>query len=435
MPAPVEEITLTGVDETLRLARVELEHEIARFRVWLLFGTALLSGTAVGLGSLMGGDAPLPLPFYFLGAAAGAWVIRRRLRTHGITPVLTYASITLDVVVFSASAPLTGLWESTPSIIDGFFIAWIATGIMAILVFLHSLRSDRRALVYTAVIACIATILLLATSWYPILENGVVREMGYAWRDMGPSEFPPLLIMTLGVVLIAVALAFYADAHARRRLRIHARVLRYVPDAAVEHVKTESTDAGIRAPGRLVEVTILASDLRGFTAMSEKLPPQEVVNQLNQYHDAMCAEIERHGGMLDKLIGDGELAVFGWKSDAPDAGAEGAVRCARAMREALTVLNASRATRGLPPLAMGIGVHTGMCVAGNIGAGKKLSYTYIGDAVNAASRIEGLTKDLGVPVLASDETVKRLGSRAGIRALGPTAIRGKTETVLLHAVE
>lgn len=105
------------------------------------------------------------------------------------------------------------------------------------------------------------------------------------------------------------------------------------------------------------------------------------------------------------------------------------------MRVALERLNRERGAQSLPPLAMGIGLHTGKCIAGNVGAGKKLSFTYIGDAVNAASRIEGLTKDLGVPVLASEATVARLPSRAGLRDLGPQAIRGRTEAVTLHSVE
>lgn len=433
--APVPEITLTGVEETMRLARLDLENEIARFRLILLGGVTLVSTVAVGLGWFLGGDAPLLLPLYFLGATIVAAALRRRLRTHGMSTTSTYASIIFDVVLLSASGPLGGILEERMDLGDVAFGPWLTTGVLAILVFLHSLRGDRRSLLFTAVLCAGVTVLLVGTTPAPGADESGQLLIAPAYRVMASDIFFPLVIMTLGVVGIASALAFYADAHARRRLRIHAKVLRYVPDAAYEHVKKEGTDTGIRAPGRMVEVTILASDLRGFTAMSERLEPQEVVNQLNAYHDAMCAEIERHGGMLDKLIGDGELAVFGWREPMPDAGAGKAVACARAMRAALEALNHARGAKSLPALAMGIGLHTGTCVAGNIGAGKKLSFTYIGDAVNAASRIEGLTKELGIPVLASEETVKRLPSRAGIREVGPTAVRGKTEQMVLHAVE
>ena len=182
-------------------------------------------------------------------------------------------------------------------------------------------------------------------------------------------------------------------------------------------------------------MTLLSADLRGFTAMSESLSPNDVVRQLNEFHGTMLEQIDAHGGVLDKFIGDGVLVVFGLESATKlgpattaedDAGAQHAVDCARAMFGALALLNVARGHRGEPPLRMGVGVHTGPVVAGNIGApGRRLEFTVIGDAVNTASRLEGMTKEAGTPLLVSAEAVQRLGDAHGLRELAPMTARGK----------
>jgi adenylate cyclase len=152
----------------------------------------------------------------------------------------------------------------------------------------------------------------------------------------------------------------------------------------------------------------------------------------------MLEVIDRHGGSLDKFIGDGTLVVFGLPAGqaAPtDAGAGAAVACAREMVDALESHNADRAANGLPPLQMGIGVHTGKVVAGNIGApGRRLEFTVIGDAVNTAARLEGATKALGCPVVISRATVDRLERPDGLVALAPVELRGKQAALEVFGV-
>jgi class 3 adenylate cyclase len=253
----------------------------------------------------------------------------------------------------------------------------------------------------------------------------------------------PAMALTSVFILCAGAVCWYAAGRQRTMLELYARLLllkRYLSTAAVRNVleKRTSLDA-LALGGQKVTVTIVATDLRGFTAMSEKLRPEEVVAQLNAYHGAMVKQVDRHGGSLDKFIGDGALVVFGLSTPdtpVPDAGAQAAVDCARSMLSALSALNAARSAAGLEPLRMGIGIHTGEVIAGNIGAvSRRLEFTVIGDAVNTAVRLESATKDMGIVAVASGATFDRLRDRSGLRSVPSRILGGKTDLVTLHAID
>lgn len=195
---------------------------------------------------------------------------------------------------------------------------------------------------------------------------------------------------------------------------------------------------GATLGGEEREVTILFADLRGFTTLSEKLPPRELLTLLNRYLDRMSAAIEREGGVIDKFIGDAIMALFGAPMPQGDA-ADRALAAALGMERALAALNAEFAAEGHPPLGIGIGVNTARVVAGNIGSHRRLNYSVIGDGVNVAARIESLTRtpDFHTNIITTAATLGALrdARTCSQRPLGTVTVKGRAEPVEIFAVD
>jgi adenylate cyclase len=185
--------------------------------------------------------------------------------------------------------------------------------------------------------------------------------------------------------------------------------------------------------GTSAVVSLLFSDIRGFTSLTEQLGPQATVSMLNEYFTLMVDCIQSEGGMLDKFIGDAIMAAFGLptpESDDPDR----AVRTAIAMIRSLHEWNSVRSADGKPPIDMGIGVNTGAVVAGNIGSPKRMDFTMIGDGVNLAARLESACKQYDARILISDFTHRELKGVYRTREVDRVVVKGKTEPVAIHEV-
>ncbi len=185
--------------------------------------------------------------------------------------------------------------------------------------------------------------------------------------------------------------------------------------------------------GQLEEVTILFADLRDFTPWVERTEPREVVRDLNGYFTEMEGAVRGQRGLVLQFIGDEIEAVFGAPLRAPDH-ADRAVAAALDMRRRLADLNARRAKDGKAPLRNGIGIHSGTVLAGNIGSTERLTYALVGDAVNLASRIQGLNKELGTDLLLSDATRRLLTRDIALEALPAARVKGKSVEVSVYRV-
>ncbi|MCB2186468.1 MAG: HAMP domain-containing protein [Deltaproteobacteria bacterium] len=195
-------------------------------------------------------------------------------------------------------------------------------------------------------------------------------------------------------------------------------------------VRDEILAGRVSLEGELVEVTMLFADLRDFTPLAESLSPHQVVRVLNGYFEEMGQAIEAAGGLVLQFIGDEVVAVFGAPLPLADHPTR-AVAAALAMRGRLAAYNQRLAREGQAPLAHGVGIHTGQALAGNLGSQARQCYTLVGDTVNLASRLQGLTREREVDILLSGATQARLAGDIPLTALAPARVRGRQGTVEL----
>ncbi len=209
---------------------------------------------------------------------------------------------------------------------------------------------------------------------------------------------------------------------------------KFLEDTLTRYVTKQVVDLILENPESIIldgeerEATVLFSDIRGFTSLSESMKPTEVVQMLREYFRLMVGAVFDFQGTVDKFIGDAIMAIFGAPTPQPNH-AELAVRSALNMQTLLQEFNTNRAKEGKTPIHVGVGINTGDVVVGNIGSEERLEYTAIGDAVNLASRLEGINKQYGTAIIISEQTYQQASSCLEVRELDKVRVKGKFKPV------
>ena len=293
-------------------------------------------------------------------------------------------------------------------------------------------RVDLLVAAGASVVAGVASV-LLPVAWAVVLVVAVGAALVWALTEaLGGGLWIGLVSPVLGLALATfggTAWQYFVEGRQKRQMK--QLFGRYVSPDVFAHLVADPTLA--RLGGQRREMTVLFSDIRGFTTASEKKTPEAVVAQLNEYFTAMVQVLFRHHGTLDKFVGDMVMGLFGAPVTDPHH-ADHAVAAALDMLRELDRLNAAWKAQGRPAVEIGIGINSGEMIAGNIGSNTVMSYTVIGDAVNLGSRLESATKEHHARILISEATRALLTTPVKTREIGPIAVKGKTQMVTVHEV-
>jgi adenylate cyclase len=265
----------------------------------------------------------------------------------------------------------------------------------------------------------------------PLLgKEGLLGAIYVDRRDM-LSRFEEEDLDLLSAIASQTAIAIentVARDQLQREAAVRDRLGRFLPAGVVDRVLAGEIKLG----GVSQEVTTLFADIRGFTPMSERTTPENVVEILNEHFTIMTDAIVRFGGTLDKYIGDSVMALFGAPTNNPEQDPSNAVQAAIHMQQGMVLVNEKLTRRGLPNITIGIGINTGSAIVGEIGSEKQMNYTAVGDAVNLAARLESNAKP--GQILLSAATARRIDSRFNVKPLPRIKVKGKTEPIEIFEV-
>ncbi|MGH7283797.1 MAG: adenylate/guanylate cyclase domain-containing protein [Polyangiaceae bacterium] len=290
----------------------------------------------------------------------------------------------------------------------------------------------RRNLLLASLFIGLAALISIAAAWRmaSTMSNALTRVSLAHRKLQDHAEYTHVEGVTTGDELEELADGFNAMVEGlKERDRMRNTFGKYMTASVMEHLLSGKVQPG----GELLPVTILFSDIRSFTTISENMDAKALVALLNEYFSEMVGIVMQEDGVVDKYIGDAIMAVFGAPVPRADD-AKRAVKAAVRMRTALANLNVSLKSRGMQTLRTGIGIHTGEVVAGNLGSEKRMEYTVIGDAVNLASRLESATKELGVNVLISEDTYVLTKDVIEAKPVKEIHVKGRGKPVMTYEV-
>jgi adenylate cyclase len=396
-------------DEAARAALREREGA-AEHQINLIRGAVILAASAADLAYAWFAGT-LSQRFIWLGGALLLcfapywWSVHRLSRGPTYRPWLKYVTISADytmiLVVFFAYRRINFFGSASAEAGAGEFVSFLI-----LFNFLSAFRLSQTAIVYSTVLA-----------------SGIALSLAVAAGTLVLAVYAPLFLIGSGALTLLLSSAWR---DVLQRLRRREQLMRFLPRQVVQGI--DASSMRLELGGVRHEATILLSDIRGFTTFAEDRDPDEVLGLLNQYFTRMASVIWEYGGTIDKFIGDGLLAVFGVPVKRSDDAVR-AVRAALAMQTALAELNEQWATRGMPHLYMGIALHTGTVMAGNVGSPQRMEYTVIGDAVNVTARLEELNKEYHTSVLLSESTNARLDGTVRTQFVAEASIRGRHQSV------
>ena len=309
----------------------------------------------------------------------------------------------------------------------GYFYVMLAVGALA-----FSWRTMFAFGVWTAGLwlGALALIALFGTELPELSEKAAVAFAGYQRiLDVSDPNDPriPERIQEV-VIFLIVAATLAVNGYRNNRLifqqaniaRERANLARYFPPTIVDQMADRDEPLGAV---RSQDVSVMFVDIVGFTGMAGRQSPEDVVALLRQFHARLEAKVFEHQGTLDKFLGDGLMATFGTPEPGPHAAAN-ALACGRAILVDIEEWNAARKEAGAEPVKVSVGLHYGSVVLGDIGSERRLEYAVLGDTVNVASRLEALTRNLGVGMVTSDDLVTAVRHNAGVDAVGIELLSG-----------
>jgi class 3 adenylate cyclase len=262
----------------------------------------------------------------------------------------------------------------------------------------------------------------------PVIVTSSLEGVAHVARciELGADDYLP---KPVNPVLLKARIGSSLE---KKRLRDQQKEL--VKRFATSEVAQDLQQSGFALGGKRIEGTVMFCDIRGFTSITEQQSAEETIELLNTFYTLMFDAITGAGGVVNQMVGDGLMSIFGAPLPLADP-CGSAVRAAREMFELIEMLNVERQAGGKAALAIGIGIATGSMIAGYTGTHTRATYTCIGDAVNLAARLEAHTKDAGRPILVDGATAAALGDRATLEALGEVQLKGKAAPVAVFAVQ